>query len=293
MAKGKVIRALADARRAARRAVERDRRGRVRAYRAKLASRAAEPAAPASAAPRLRLLAEGDSWFDYPRILGTGGGVVDHREALTGHEILNLAHHGDEVRRMMGLQQRRRLEATLGDPSLRFDALLFSGGGNDLVGDQFCLWLRERADGMAPADAIDQQRLGSALMGVEAGYRELIAIRDRRAPGCCIVANGYDFPQPSNKGVAGQGPWLKPSLDYRGWRCRDDQFKIAKLLLLSFDGLLAGLEREQRQADRPFVYVRTQGLLNRDTDWQNEIHPNRGGFGKIARAFANALTNPP
>lgn len=285
------LRVLADARLAARRAVERDRRRRVKAYRA-LAASAAEPAALAATGCCLRLLAEGDSWFDYPRFLGTRGGVIDHLEGLTGHKILNLAHRGDEVRQMMGLQQRRRLEATLGDPALGFDALLFSGGGNDLVGDQFCLWLNERADGMAPADALDRQRLESVLRVVDAGYRELIAIRDRRAPRCCIVTHGYDFPQPSDKGVAGQGPWLKPSLDYRGWRGRDEQFEIAKLLLLGFDRLLAGIELEQRQANRPFVYVRTQGLLNRDTDWQNEIHPNRRGFRKIARAFANALANP-
>jgi len=286
----KSLRALAGARRAARRAAERDRCGRVRTYRAGLA---AHVAASAPAAPCRRLLAEGDSWFDYPWILGTRGGVIDHLERLTGHKILNLAHRGDEVRQMMGLQQRRRLEATLGDPSLGFDALLFSGGGNDLVGDQLCLWLRERADGMAPAGAIDRQRLGSALKIVEAGYRDLIAIRDRRAPGCCVVTHGYDFPQPSEKGACGQGPWLKPSLDYRGWRGRDEQFEIAKLLLLGFDELLAGLELEQRRAGRPFVYIRTQGLLDRDADWQNEIHPNGRGFRKIARAFAGALADLP
>ena len=285
------LRALAGARRA-QRAAERDRRGRVKAYRAKLAARAAEPAAPAVGC-RLRLLAEGDSWFDYPRFLGTRGGVIDHLEGLTGHGILNLAHRGDEVRQMMALRQRRRLEAMLGDPALGFDALLFSGGGNDLVGDQLCLWLRERADGMAPAGAIDRQRLGSALKIVEAGYRDLIAIRDRRAPGCCVVTHGYDFPQPSEKGACGQGPWLKPSLDYRGWRGRDEQFEIAKLLLLGFDELLAGLELEQRRAGRPFVYIRTQGLLDRDADWQNEIHPNGRGFRKIARAFAGALADLP
>jgi len=285
--------ALAEARQAARRAVERDRRRRVKVYKAKLAASVAKPAAPAATGCRLRLLAEGDSWFDYPWILGTRGGVIDHLKGLTGHEILNLAHHGDEVRQMMGLRQRRRLEAALGDPALGFDALLFSGGGNDLVGDQFCLWLRERADGMAPADALDRQRLGSVLMVLDAGYRELIAIRDRRAPRCCIVTHGYDFPQPSDKGVAGQGPWMKPSLDYRGWRGRDEQFEIAKLLLRGFDKLLAGIELEQRQANRPFVYVRTQGLLSRDADWQNEIHPNRGGFEKVARAFAAALASLP
>ena len=41
--------------------------------------------------------------------------------------------------------------------------------------------------------------------------------------------------QPGDKGVCGLGPWLKPSLDYRGWKKAADQFAIAKRVLSKFN----------------------------------------------------------
>jgi hypothetical protein len=285
------VRQLEAARRATRREAVRDRKDRIKAYRNKLAKATRRPEG-AMAGPtglRLRILAEGDSWFDFPRILRTGGGVVSHLEDISGLDILNLAHAGDEVRHLMGVEQRVRLEEMLGDEEFRFNVLLFSGGGNDLVGDQLCLWVRERREGMTPADALNAERVRDAMDLVEIGYRELIALRDRHNPNCRIVTHGYDFPQPSDDGICGLGPWIKPSLDYRGWRNPAEQFAIAQALLLSFHELQVRLEQEQQSAGRPFLYVRTQGRLDPGTHWHDEIHPNSDGFDIVAQAFADAL----
>ena len=233
-----------------------------------------------------RVLADGDSWFDYPEILFTGGAVIDHLEKLSGVKILNTAHHGDSVQEMLGVEKRQRIEALLKKPG--FDVLLFSGGGNDIVGDQFCLWLKPNTGGGA-ASAVDTARLQEILGVVEAGYRDLIDIRDRYAPDCWIVTHAYDFPQPCGKGVCGLGPWLKPSLDYRGWKKSADQFAIAKMVLSTFNEMLVALEAEQIARGKHFLHVRTQGTLNPRTDWANEIHPNSAGFTKIARVFSTAL----
>jgi hypothetical protein len=231
-------------------------------------------------------MADGDSWFDYPKILLTGGAVIDHLEKLSGVKILNTAHYGDSVQQMLGVEKRRRIEALLKDPG--FDILLFSGGGNDIVGDQFCLWLKPNTGGGA-ASAVDTGRLQEILGVVEDGYRDLIDIRDRCAPDCWIVTHAYDFPQPRDKGVCGLGPWLKPSLDYRGWKKAADQFAIAKMVLSAFNDLLVALEVEQKAAGKHFLHVRTQGTLDPHADWANEIHPNAAGFTKIARVFSTAL----
>jgi hypothetical protein len=165
---------------------------------------------------------------------------------------------------------------------------LFSGGGNDIVGDQFCLWLRPNTGGGA-ASAVDAGRLREILGVVGDGYRDLIDIRDRCAPDCWIVTHAYDFPKASDKGVCGLGPWLKPSLDYRGWKKAADQFAIAKQVLSKFNDRLVALEAEQKAAGKHFLHVRTQGTLNPRTDWVNEIHPNNAGFTKIAKVFSTAL----
>jgi hypothetical protein len=45
----------------------------------------------------LQILAEGDSWFDYP-VPFFGGGIIPRLQSLLGVPILNLAKAGDEVR---------------------------------------------------------------------------------------------------------------------------------------------------------------------------------------------------
>jgi hypothetical protein len=296
------LRNLEKGRRLQRLQVERDRQARVREFKARqrlgitalpfFGPQGLGHAAPVRAryldmfavtgATPLPVLAEGDSWFCYPVPLA-GGGIIDHLQLMAPIRPLNLAHYGDPVQTIMGVHQRERLEQYLGDASWGFRALLFSGGGDDLVGDQFCFWLRDHRPGLPPNQALDSDRLGDIIDVVEAGYRDLIAIRDRIAPDCVIFAHAYDFPQPSDVGVCGFGPWMKPSLDYRGWTNPGDQFIVAKQLLLRFHEILAGLVGPK------FVLVPTQGLLDPANDWANEIHPNRAGFRKLAAAFRDAL----
>jgi hypothetical protein len=274
------LRALEAARRAIKQQAARERRARIAAYLQYLKSR------PVALTSPPRVLADGDSWFDYPEILLTSGAVIDHLEKLSGVKILNTAHYGDSAQQMLGVEKRQRIEALLKNPG--FDLLLFSGGGNDIAGDQFCLWLKPNTGGGA-ASAVDAGRLQEILGVVEDGYRDLIDIRDRCAPDCWIVTHAYDFPRPGDKGVCGLGPWLKPSLDYRGWKKAADQFAIAKTVLSKFNDRLVALEAEQTAAGKQFLHVRTQGTLNPRTDWANEIHPNAAGFTKIAKVFSTAL----
>ena len=71
-----------------------------------------------------------------------GDGVIVKLQSR-GYNIANMAHFGEEVQQMLGLDDRQELALRLGDPNVNYDALLFSGGGNDLVGDKFCVWLHD------------------------------------------------------------------------------------------------------------------------------------------------------
>ena len=60
----------------------------------------------AAAFAPLQVFAEGDSWFDYP-VPFFGGGIIPRLQNRLGVPILNLANAGDEVRYMLGVEQRR------------------------------------------------------------------------------------------------------------------------------------------------------------------------------------------
>jgi hypothetical protein len=261
---------------------------RLRDYQADLA-RARSMAATGVRGPGvLKLLAQGDSWFDYPLPPLSHSDVVAHLKSLPAlaPKILSLAHYGEAMEDMLGVEKIAELRSALADPANgRFDAILFSGGGNDLAGNQFRLWLAEAAAvGGNPAMALNGPRVEAILEIVRAGYEDLVAVRDAFDRSIPIFVHGYDFAIPSGLGVCNVGPWLKPGLDDRGWTDPATARNIVKDLLLGLDWLLKDLQT----ATKKFFYVRTQGTFA-DADWANELHPNPEGFARIAAAFVTAL----
>jgi hypothetical protein len=164
--------------------------------------------------------------------------------------------------------------------------MLFSGGGSDIVGDLFCLWLNQNTGGLPAMELADPLRLAAIFGTIRAGYFDLIGIRDALSPETKIVVHAYDFPQPSDDGVCGGGPWIKPSLDYRRILDPDVQFEGTKIILQTFGTLLTDIAL---RGARNFHVVPTQGTLKPAAEWANEIHPAQDGFAKLADKFKHAL----
>ena len=284
--------------------IARDREVKYREYLAQIQN-PTEPPSPgialravalAAGKQNLRILAEGDSWFEYPLPVTHGDGVIYQLQKLLGYGIANMAQHGLEVEQMMGLSLRQEIITRLSDSRIRFDALLFSGGGNDIVGDQFCIWLKDVPPVVPPAQMLDLNAVNAALAILEAEYRELVDLRDQYSSQTVIFVNAYDFPPITGKAVCGEGPWLKPSLDYAykhlGKAVPDpnDEFLVVKTLMQMFRGMLDRVAADPKV--QKFIVVPTQGTLTpNNSDWQNEIHPSSAGFVKIAQKFQASLAS--
>jgi hypothetical protein len=247
--------------------------------------------APAPIMP-LVMLAHGDSWFDYP-LTGNGLPLVNTdiiaqlaTMGMINPVILNLSHHGDASTDEMSLPKQQRMVESLTDPNNwltgKPDAILFSGGGNDIAGDQFCIFLDFATAGSTGLDAI---RFEEAVQMVEASYRDLFLFRDRYAADVPIFAHCYDFPVPNGAHPICAGAWLKPSLDYYGWTTIDQGKDIARQALTDFKSLLVSLANDPANN---FFLVDTQGSLA-DADWANELHPFPAGFRALANKFIAPL----
>ena len=240
----------------------------------------------------LILLAHGDSWFDYPL---TGNGLPIAQTDVIGQlgnignlapVILNISHYGDATTQEMSLPKQQRLLASLNDPANwgitgKPDAILFSGGGDDIAGDQFCIYLDYAAQG---SSGLNAARFADVLGSVMASYFDLFAFRDRYAPGVPILGHSYDFPIPSGVHPLCAGPWLKPSLDFCGWDLEQGA-AIVRVALTQFRAMLTTLANDPVNN---FVLADTQGTLV-TSEWANELHPDPSGFAKIASVYVGAL----
>ena len=237
------------------------------------------------------LLTQGDSWFAFPallraNIIHTLVGMNRGRAAWLRLETLQ--SNGDEMRQMLSGRGYEQMQKVLSDLTLKFSGILFSGGGNDLVGRALLPLVNPAREGMTWMECINLVRFERRIQQIEDAYHELVDLRDDYQAEAHIFVHAYDFPVPGDKpwrvGPVRAGPWMKPHLDSKGIRDAAFQRAIVNFMVKRLDELMQKLEQERDRV----VYVRTQGTLT-DKDWEDEIHPTTKGFRKLAALFQEAL----
>jgi lysophospholipase L1-like esterase len=281
----------------AREPAARSRRAAIKAFPKQKAAKSA------SAAVRARssvgtLIAEGDSWFDYPF-----NDVLKDLEDDYGYDVESVAHAGDRVEDMAysGGQLDaliRQIEKILrrGD---RPRAILLSGGGNDIAGEfEFGMLLNHAASGASGlnsqvADGVINQRLYDAYATILSAITKVCeSTLGTKVP---IVIHGYDYAVPDGRGFMGgmwrlPGPWLEPGLRQKGYMAMADRKRLVKELIDRFNAMLRTLASNPSFAHVKYVDLRnTLASANYKQDWANELHPTKSGFSKVAAKFAAAI----
>jgi hypothetical protein len=245
---------------------------------------------------RVGIVSEGDSWFAYPRLnilFGPNANVMDHICAVTSStgkaNVLRLASNGDEASAMMSGPQKHQLAEILSKHGNDIQLLLFSAGGNDVVGQ----WDMERmlqdfVPGATAKDCIRMDRLKRKVKRVSLAYQELIELRNEYSPNTVIITHTYDRITPSASGarflwgLVRITPWIHPFLLDRNIPKRL-HLPITDILLGSLGDELVAIS--QRPSVKGFRVVKTRRTLRpgHRGDWVNEIHPTSSGFKKITK----------
>lgn len=256
------------------------------------------------------LVAEGDSWFDYPF-----NDVLDALEDHHGFDVESVARRGDTLEAMAygtdgGREGSAQLDAftrriaKVAQRGDRIIGVLVSGGGNDIAGAEFASLLnhaRSARRGLDPAivEAVIDQRLAEAFLvllgAVTAVCRQVLG-----AP-VPILLHGYGYAVPDGRGFAGgawflPGPWLAPGLEQKGYRALEDGRPLLVELIDRFNAML------QRVAATPGLahvrYVDLRATLPSEPAqyrrwWANELHPTSRGYEAVAARFASVLASGP
>jgi lysophospholipase L1-like esterase len=272
-----------------------------------IARRERAAAGPEAAAKKAVLLAEGDSWFDYPF-----QDVLESLEDHQGYEIESVAHKGDNLEDMAFEElQIDRLTKAFEKLAKRLGAgkapkaVLLSGGGNDIAGDEFAMLLNHKNSRLgtinqAVVDGVIQGRLQDALESLIGIVRKLSAhyfgVQNMR-----IVVHGYGYPVPDGRGYLGgawilPGPWLEPGFRRKGHADLSINTEVMKSLIDQFNSMVSALATRLAGQGMDVRYVDVRGLLSNETvderyqqDWANELHPTRRGYDAVATAFDTAI----
>src|SRR6185369_14270910 len=254
-----------------------------------------------------RCLAQGDSWFSigaFPPILTTN--LLFGLKLAASTCIVNCAVPGKVLRHMTDTTTSNTfLQILNGAVAMKFDGILLSGGGNDVI------------DALQSTDADPAKRLlrfqpewgppgsGGARYVSEAGwsvfelhledvFSRFIAARDQGInQNVPVILHTYDRMAPRDAGAGfGFGPWLSKALTAFGvplidWNAVSDE------LFGRLHDLLARLQQNHPQVHLVDTVNTLTPAGNNDqgatADWQNEIHPTRAGYKRLSAIWAPVL----
>lgn len=212
----------------------------------------------------LRVVSEGDSWFQYPFLLRD---VIDHLSE--DYAIFSLGAAGDLVQDM--LDQDEIMEAVRRKKPHVF---LISGGGNDLLGDGMLKTaLHPFKEGKKPQD-YPNATFAKRLDDIIDVYRSILTSLLAEFPSLKILCHGYEYAKPNN------GKWLGRPMAALGIKTKALQADIVKVLIDRFNSALVDLASEFGGS-----VVRVNCLNEVGKNWHDELHPNNKGYGAVADQF--------
>lgn len=233
------------------------------------------------------IVAEGDSWFDYP----PGVDILNWMHVDHGYSVQQFSHYGDTLENMIYGEHAAAAKPT--DFLIRTiehhrpRAFLFSGGGNDVAGPELRPFLNHAQSGL-PAIRLDYaERVFNE--NVRRAYEHLLDAFHGASITTPVLAHGYGYPIPDGRSVdllifRVAGPWLKPAFDEKQWGPREAK-ETMRTLIDMFNDMLAGLASDY--PDR-FYHVDVRDLV-RDADWVNELHVADSCYRRIARRFQEII----
>jgi lysophospholipase L1-like esterase len=247
-----------------------------------------------TAFPAEKIVAEGDSWFDY--LPGTD--IIDCLRSHYNYVIRNYAKAGDTLENMIyGTEIDSyfdRISPTIERVLKKIKALqpkvfLFSGGGNDIAGEEFASFLNHKSSGLPP---LREDYVDTMVNTVFRKYFEdLISRVEAVSPATYIVTHGYGHTIPTGKGVTFLiftfvGPWIRPALAKKGIFDKAEQRETVARMIDAYNNMLHQLA----ESNDSFIYVDLRHEIDPEDDWVNELHLKNSAYARVTDKIHKAIS---
>lgn len=216
----------------------------------------------------VKIVAEGDSWFQYPLLLKD---TIDHLIDLDQFEyaIYGLSEAGDLLSNIL-------VEDEISEALEREspDVFLISGGGNDMVDDERIATMVHPFSASRKAVDYPNAQFDDFLNSIEKMYRSLFHKVLRQKPHIKIVCHGYDNVIPNN------GEWLGRPLASVKIKDPALQQEILAEIIKRFNERLINIAKDFPGA---VYHIDCRGLVGSQSNWHDELHPKKEGYLKVAQ----------
>jgi hypothetical protein len=245
---------------------------------------------------RIVLVSEGDSWFQFPIFLED---VID--QLFGTFSIWSVDAAGDTLQNMV-LDNAEYLNA-LREHGSQVRALLFSGGGNDIVGEDasgksvISQIVKHFEPGRIADWYIDTEEVTAKLRFIEECYRSVITNVRAEFPTLPVLCHAYDHAIPGGGPDDARNPFWAAKDKWIGRPMREDlgitdhplQREIVKLLIDRLNERLKSLcgGNNPNGAFRNVWHVDVRRTVG--TRWADELHPTDEGYKLVAQRFASVL----
>jgi hypothetical protein len=240
---------------------------------------------PAYSGPRI--LAEGDSWIEYPCAKDNGEWLGER------YALLSLAKAGATWHDIIAEQNKIYPDGSSKNLHKNIDAerphiVLLSVGGNEIIANM-AAYVKHYAMNRPARDYITDD-FWRMLDYVIATYRSHIT--DIVAKKCSVIMHGYDYPDPR---VSAGGQWIAPRLLYE--RNIDDVTlwrEIPNIMLREFDTRMRALAGEfpgKAHFVRLLGTIGSKNIIDGPDRalWEDEVHGSTLGFEKISAELAKKI----
>ena len=242
------------------------------------------------------LVSEGDSWFQFPVLLSD---VIDDLQA--DYNVWSVDAAGDTLQNMVydDAEYVQALRRNAGSVK----AFLFSGGGNDIVGEDargksvIAQIVRRFESGRPVAWYVDTPAVEQKMRFVEECYRRVLDNVAREFPELPVVCHGYDYAIPGggpgetrNPAWAAVDKWLgRPMRDELGIADPNLQRAIVHELIDRLNLILQRLCGGTYPSGmfRNAWHVDVRGMVG--SRWADELHPTDDGFSSVTGLFGTTL----